>query len=127
MPTPRTPTAIKKLKGTFQPSRNNPAEPIPKQPLGDPPDYFTKPEATCWAEIQTIVPSGVLFASDRWNAEIACLLMAKLRRREPMTGAELARLADCLTKMGMTPADRTRITVSDAGGAEDEDFSIFVQ
>ena len=51
-------------------------------------------------------------AVDSWIAETACQLMAKMRRREATT-SDIGRLINCLSSMGMTPADRSRVTVPD--------------
>jgi hypothetical protein len=40
---------------------------------------------------------------DSWVAELACQLMARLRRREA-TAADIGKLLNCLSVMGMTPA-----------------------
>lgn len=60
-----------------------------------------------------MLPPSVLSNSDRWIDEIASRLMAKFRDRDQVTtAAELSRLANALSLVGATPADRSRITTS---------------
>ena len=46
--------------------------------------------------------------------ELLSRLFVKFRRREPLSAAELTRILSCLSLLGMTPADRSRIVVQDS-------------
>jgi hypothetical protein len=98
------------------PQRRHEREPIPSGPLGAPPAYFTPALEEIWAELTRETPAGVLTSADRWIVEIACGLMLKFRDvglipQVGMTGAELTQLIGCLARMGLTPADRSRVGV----------------
>lgn len=116
---------MKILKGTSRPCLINNFEPKPTAPLGEPPSYFSKDEAGCWAELQKIIAPFVLKVSDRWLCEIACVFMARFRRREAMQGAELGRLASALSLLGMSPSDRAKIIATEP--PKGNPFSEFVQ
>lgn len=107
----RTPTNILELRGSFQhdPQRRRPDEPIPAGDLGQAPRHLTAAQRRVWRELAEIVPPGVLGDSDRWIVEIAARLMAKLRDAGELGPGQLAQLVGCLARLGMTPADRSRI------------------
>lgn len=119
------PTQIKRMRGTLQPCYTNPNEPQPTEPLGDPPPYFERDEKAVWRELVRIVVAGVLTVQDRFVAETLCLLMAKMRRRETLAGAERAQLSTCLSRMGMTPSDRAKVIA--VPKADQDDISQFLQ
>lgn len=120
------PTVVKELRGTLQPCRTNPDEPKPAEPLGDPPAHLARDEKAVWRELIRITVPGVLTIQDRLIAETLCLLVAKMRRRESMQGAERAQLTACLSKMGLTPADRTRVSVVPYKDEADDDFRLIL-
>jgi phage terminase small subunit len=99
------------------PKRARPAEPIPNGPLGAPPKHLTAKEKATWRELESIAPAKVLTNADRWVVEIACRLMAKLRAegiggRSGVSVGEMTQLNQCLSRMGLTPADRPKIAVA---------------
>jgi hypothetical protein len=106
------PTKLKLLRGTFQKSRGNPNEPIPTEPLGDPPSDLDRSEKSLWRELIRMTLPGVLTEQDRWAAQLLVQLMAMVRRRDPMTASQLSTLTYCLTALGLTPVARSRITVA---------------
>jgi hypothetical protein len=117
MARPRDPAALQKLKGV---DKKNPKrmreEPEPTGPLGEPPSHFTNEEKAVWYELGTLAPPRVLTNADRWLVELACSLMARKRKdgiggRAGLNNGELAMLAQCLSKMGMTPSDRSKVGV----------------
>ncbi|GAB4533082.1 MAG: hypothetical protein Kow00133_21150 [Amphiplicatus sp.] len=110
MPKPRTPTKILELKGAFRkdPQRRR-VDPKVEPGLGPPPDYFEAHEREIWREIEASAPEGVLARSDRLCVEMLVGLVAKLRAREPMKAAERAFMLSTLTRLGCTPADRSRV------------------
>lgn len=116
----RTPTDVLRLKGAFRKDpkrgRERANEPKPTGPLGKPPSGFDEIELEMWAELEDICPPGVLKNADRWVVEIACKLMAKVREdgiggKRGASVGELSQLNNCLIRLGMTPADRSKIKV----------------
>jgi hypothetical protein len=132
MARPRKPTAELERKGAFkhdpQRRRARQNEPIPSGELGDPPYHLRIAEKRAWVELAAHAPPGVMKNSDRLLLEITCGLMAKLRDRNPMRGglkaAELALLIQCLSRMGLTPSDRSKVGVPEQPPANP--FSEFV-
>jgi hypothetical protein len=117
MARPRKPTAILELSGAFKhdPQRARGDEPQPTGGLGAPPEYMKQTERAAWRELAEVASPGVLTNADRWLVELACRLMARLR--DPgthLSTGESNQLLLCLTRMGMTPADRNRIHVDPA-------------
>lgn len=110
MARPRTPSNVLELKGAFDknPQRRR-EEPKVDAGLGEPPAYFDDGERAIWAEIETSAPEGVLSRSDRLCVEMLVPLIVRLRTREPMKAAERAFMLSTLTRMGCTPADRSRV------------------
>jgi phage terminase small subunit len=122
MPTPRKPAALLEMSGQL---KHNPAryehrqhEPKPTNALGNAPKHLTKEQKSCWKELSKLAPAQVLKDCDRWLVELACVLMAKLRAGTISIG-ESAQLLGCLSRMGLTPADRSRVAV--APQANDQD------
>jgi hypothetical protein len=133
MARPRTATAILQLKGSYKkhPERKRKNEPIPTGPLGDPPKFLSKGEKAAWLDLASIIPPGVLMNSDRWAVEIAVRIMAKVRDPKGGIGGkfgasvgEVAQMNGLLSRMGMTPADRSKVGVPERGDEKDP-FSEF--
>lgn len=125
MARPRKPTPLLELTGAFQkdPQRARPHEPKPAGPLGDPPECFNDEPGleakelldraalrAAWHELTGMVAAGVLTISDRWLVELACRTMQQVRKGAALA-AERNLLLSCLSRMGLTPADRSRIAV----------------
>ena len=117
MPRPTKPTAVLEQTGAFrhdpQRARVRKHEPQPKGPLGPAPKHLNKGQQACWRELSRIAPPRVLTVSDRWLVEITARLMAKLRnpRARNLTASEMTQLTNCLARMGLTPTDRTKVSV----------------
>jgi hypothetical protein len=110
----RQPTSLLELKGSFRkhPERRRPAEPRDARPLGDPPARLPKRALPFWREIVDMVPAGVLKRADRWCVELAACLMAKaVKTDEGLSAAELNTLRSVLAAMGMTPVDRSKMSI----------------
>ena len=91
-------------------------EPRPTSPLGEPPEALEPGERAMWTELSQIAPDKVLTGADRWLVEICCRIMAKLREdgmggRHGVSVGELSQLMAGLRTMGLTPADRSKISV----------------
>ena len=109
-----------RLVGAFE---KNPArgraregEPIPEGDIGEPPSGFSLTEAAAWKDIVETSHAGVFCRADRIVVEIASRLLADYRLA-PITFADarLLRLNKLLSSFGMTPADRSRVTVASRG------------
>jgi len=131
MARPRKPTAELERKGAFrkdpQRRRARGNEPSPTGDLGDAPYHLRIAEKRAWEELAKMAAPGVLTNSDRWLVEIACGLIAKHRDRSPRGGlrsGELTSLISCLGRMGITPADRSKVGVPER--REENPFSEFV-
>jgi hypothetical protein len=139
MSRPRKPTAALALAGAFKknPNRARPDEPKDARALGDPPGRLPVEVVAYWDEIVAMVPAGVLTYWDRWAVELAARLMEKATRetspavllelvreaeldvdeaknlvkQNGITAAELSTLRSLLASLGMTPADRTKLSV----------------
>lgn len=113
MARPRKPTSVIEATGGFKknPSRKR-EDPITIGPIGDAPDYFTKEEKTAWVEIVNNAPLGVLAAADRMVVESVSRLVAEMRcsKMEDFTGAKMALIISGLGRLGMTPADRSKVS-----------------
>jgi len=111
---PRTPSAILELRGSYRknPQRRRHPEPQPSGPLGKPPRLLAREERRAWRDIERITPPGVLTVADRWLVEIAARLMAKMRGPKGLRPGERTQLIQCLSKMGLTPADRSKVGVT---------------
>ena len=117
MPANRVPVNLLRLRGSI---KKNPArlkerenEPVPKAVLGKPPKHLTSNERKCWRELTSKAPFGVLSDCDAWSVEMASCLMAQYRQsREDMPAVRLNLLHSIMGRFGFTPADRSRISVS---------------
>ena len=123
MSRPRTPTAIQELKGAFRkdPQRRRPDEPEHNGPLGPPPSGFRDDAEllAIWDELESMVPARVLAKADRWLVELACRTMRDVRHGQALA-SERNLLLSCLSRMGLTPADRSKIAVPKETEALDE-------
>jgi len=117
---PRKPSAMHELSGSFDahPERKKARElePKPDGPLGPAPSFFDPNEYTgkrllaIWNEIIAEAPPGVLTISDRKHVELACRLMYRIRSSTAKSG-DYSRLDALLGKMGMNPADRSKVSI----------------
>lgn len=110
---PRKPTKLLELNGSLKkhPDRRQKGEPKPEGTVGDPPAHFDDDQAKTWRELAGIIPAGVLGRGDRICLELAAVLLERFRRDpESFQGTKLNTLHTCLAKMGLTPADRSRVT-----------------
>lgn len=108
-----------RLVGAFeknpQRGRARAGEPVGEGDVGQPPADFTPDEKAAWIEIADTCHAGVFCRADRICVEIASRLLAEYRLA-PLTfpDARLLRLGVLLGSFGMTPADRSRVTVTGA-------------
>jgi hypothetical protein len=113
MPKPRTPSAVLEARGAFD---KDPARRREDFAAGEfspaPPDYFTEPQRAVWDEIVAALPASVLQATDRIAVELAARQVAHFRVMPDadVTAAQLAQIRTALAVLGMTPADRSRVS-----------------
>jgi len=119
MPAPRKPTQILSLTGRLAHDkkryRNRKDEPTENGPLGDPAPHLPPTERELWKEIAGLLVPGVALASDRLAFEGLVRMAAKLRDNTIGVG-ERTQLFKMFERFGMTPADRSRVSVAGQGG-----------
>jgi phage terminase small subunit len=115
MAKPPNPTAVQDMKGAYKlhPERRNPDEPKTDAPLGSAPAYLTKEEKAVWRELARNLIPGVAFHSDRLPFEALVRVASKMRHNlEKFKATDMAALISLCARFGMTPSDRTKISVS---------------
>lgn len=109
---PRKPTKVLEMRGSFDkdPQRRKAREHEPKvgEPLGDPPQYFNEALAARWLEIAD--SAYWLRVTHRGLVEQTCLLWQTMRDGKP----DHKSLAQCWSKLGMTPVDESRVVAPEA-------------
>lgn len=115
MARPRKPTNVLELKGAFNhnPDRGRAREnePEPEAPISDAPGYFNEVQAEAYRELVRKAHRGVLCDADSVAVEAGAVLLARLRTStEEFTAGEFGRLEAILGKLGMTPADRSKVS-----------------
>ena len=121
---PRKPTALLEIGGAFKknPQRKRPNEPKSGSPLGPPPIGFDQELKKIWLEITEMVPPNVLSIADRWLVEIACRAMRNIRHDKALA-SEKNLLVSCLSRMGLTPADRSKIAIPEKETRPDDEIA----
>ena len=129
MPANTVPTNILKLRGADKnhPERMKKRENEPKNvnPLGNPPRHLLKSQKAAWREIVKYSIPGVLGQADRIAVEMAACLLVKCRGLELKnndsvlhiwaSSAEQNLFFKYLAQFGMTPADRSKISLPGQG------------
>ena len=112
MARPRTPTNVAKITGQHdkKPKRYGARSDPPVNPLGPAPADLSEEARTAWNEFAGEMPW--LGASDRHIVKIAALLTERTRQPDCPLGF-FAQLRLCLSSMGGTPVDRSRVTWDD--------------
>jgi hypothetical protein len=112
MARPRKPTAELELKGAFakNPKRRR-VDPQTSGPIGDPPPSMELELHATWHELADQAPLNVLRSADRALLEVATILLFTIRRtsRAALEPAMIGQLLKCLSAMGMTPVDRSKV------------------
>lgn len=86
-------------------------EPKSNGPIGNPPDGFNPTKKKIWSEVIDLIPPGVLQKSDRLIVEVVVMLTYELRTNE-INMAGITQLRQALATLGMTPADRSRVSAT---------------
>ena len=80
--------------------------------IGNPPAHISIARKNIWAELIAQLPEGHLQSADRFLLEVVTGLMAKQRnRRALITKGEVSLLINALSKLGLTPVDRSRVII----------------
>ena len=110
MARPNKPTALKEVTAAYtkHPERRNQTEPKPEKGIGPASDGATDWKE-CWDEIVSSIPPGVLGNTDRVWLERTARLLAK-SRTEGLTSGDEKSLQTYMSRLGMNPADRAKIT-----------------
>jgi hypothetical protein len=122
MPRNRTPLAKAKATGRtlHDPKRfADRAEPVVKDPLGDPPKWMKKAEQKeAWRTLNSEIPW--LNSSHRAVVSIASEILGKQIANEEVSVNGLNLLRLCLSQLGATPVDASRISMPDDDDEEDD-------
>lgn len=111
MPAPRKPATVLELTGAWRkdPNRRR-VQPPALGAIGNAPKQSPLTFAQAWRYISKCCPEGVLRDRDRVYLEIAVSLFVQFRQAPAVFHpAKLARLEMMLSKLGMSPADATRV------------------
>lgn len=120
MARPRKATNILELNGAFRHDpkrgRERENEPVPLAEIGPCPVTLDPDEVVVWEDMVSRMPYGVLGDCDRDHLEVVVRLMAYTRRVpvEEWEAAKIARLDAMLGKLGMNPADRSKVKAEKA-------------
>lgn len=114
MPRPKTPLKVIRTKGLDKrdPGRYGGRSEPRTRALGEPSASLDAAAREAWKLFTDEIPW--LAESDRALVEIACTLRARLMTDPEMGVNALAQLRMCLSAMGASPADRSKV------GAQDE-------
>ena len=113
---PRKPTAILEASGAFlrhpERRRAREMEPKPSSPLGQPPKRLPREQKCIWRELLSQITPGIAKISDRLLFEVLVVLTSRFREGRA-TPTELRLITSIATKFGLSPADRSRVAVSE--------------
>lgn len=78
------------------------------------PAYFDEAQSAVWNEIVRLLPPSVLQATDRLAVELTSRLIARFRAigDADVNMAQVAQIRTALASLGMTPADRSRVSAT---------------
>jgi phage terminase small subunit len=119
MPKPRTPTALKLLKGTLQPCRTNRNEPdLPAVDVLPCPEHLVATHARWWeflvshaAKLRCLTEADVPALVEMVGVKVEIEKMAKTKNS---TVKSRKVLFEMLGKFGMTPSDRSKVSAAPA-------------
>ncbi|MDA9981517.1 hypothetical protein N9H39_02025 [Gammaproteobacteria bacterium] len=115
MANPRKPSNILRLTGA---KRKNPGRykgrgktATDNRPVGRCPSFLTEPQKVAWKELVANSAPGVLLRSDRIAIELTVRLLVQVREGDHVTSATQAVLTSMLSKLGLTPASSTNVSI----------------
>lgn len=123
MPNHRTPVAKATVTGTADrnPQRYRDRKEPKTLELGSPSPFLDEFGVTAWEGFKRELPW--LMESDRALVEIAATVRGRLLAGKDVGTTALSMLQSILSKMGATPADRTKVSAPDEEPEEDEYFN----
>jgi hypothetical protein len=113
MPKPRTPSAVLEARGSFAHNPDRTREDFQSGAFDkSAPEYFSPSQEDAWDEIVSLLPPSVLQATDRLAVELTARLIARFRSQDDadVSMAQVAQIRTALASLGMTPADRSRVS-----------------
>ena len=114
MSRPRKPTKVLELSGAFErnPNRKRTSEPKPTGVIGPPPEHMSENEVDVWFELS----NACFWATDadRQIMELAAILLCRFRADPEFK--QMNHLLTALGKLGLTPSDRSKVSVPDKQG-----------
>ena len=115
MPNPRTPAAKARVTGADakNPQRHRDRKDPKGTPLGKPSAFLDDNGKSAWEGFKRELP---------WLIEVCAKVRGGLLSGEDVGVSKLNMLQTMLSKLGATPADRTRIAIADDDEEEDEFF-----
>lgn len=122
MANPRTPVAKAKATGAAlkNPGRHAARSDPKTAPLGSPSDFLDAGGVKAWEGYRRELPW--LTEADRSLVEIASSVRGRLLSGDDVGVTALSMLQSILSKMGGSPADRSKVAVPDGESEEDEFF-----
>lgn len=110
MPTRRKSADQLRLEGGWRADRHADRDRSPTGvgKLGPPPKHLAPEACRAWRELVEAAPWAT--GSDRPLVEVTARLLAELRGPEPMVTSRIGALISALSRLGLSPADRSRIT-----------------
>lgn len=123
MAAPRTPVRKAKVTGAAgkNPQRHRDRKEPKSTALGKPSPFLDQHGKSAWEGFKRELPW--LMESDRALVEIAASVRGRLLAGEDVGVTALSMLQSILSKMGASPADRTRVMAPDDDDEEDEFFN----
>lgn len=123
MARPRKPSNVLEMAGAFKKNpdrrRAREQEPEPAGDIGDPPEFLDEVERGCWIELVSLCHEGVLCAADRPFMEYGARVWAQLRNSGEIDPKLGIRFETVCARLGMTPADRSKVSGRKPDGKKD--------
>ncbi len=108
----RTPSQILQIRGAYKknPQRQRSTEPEAATFKKTAPVHLSSEQKKAWRELVKLIAPGVLQQSDRLILEQTAVLVAEWRNDTAgFKTSRYAVLQSCFSRLGMTPADRSRV------------------
>lgn len=122
MPRPRVPTERAKTEGRHlhNPQRYKDRADPNTVPLGEPSEHLTAGAVIAYEAFRNEL--SWLMESDRALVEGASILRGKMIDNGDLGISAIQTLSTILSKLGATPADRSRISLPDDNGDDEDEF-----
>jgi hypothetical protein len=96
------------------------AAPKRTRPVGEPYKNMTESQCEAWAEFSYECPW--LTSSDRQLLRLACVYSARMNDEGEIGVSAVNTFSALLSKLGATPADKTKVSHDDSDSDEDDEF-----